>query len=469
MRIAGHKFAVTLWFALFCLQLSLSAIAACPPCDGYFDYSFAGDGRRVVLSDVDFDARQTLMKRADGHLIVAGSCNNGGACVAWLNPNGSTDYSAGPSHLGFVTLAQLGMANTHFAAAGMLADGRVMLVVTLDSGGNRLVVLSRDGSAIEQQGFTFTLAGNTSEEQLSIAGIAIQPDGKVLVGGTTQATDAPFTSHMAVVRVVASLQDYDHTFGSNGFATVDFDAGNNGSIDDSQMEAMVLQPDGRILIGGNASYTTHSLAAIARLYAHGQLDLAFGGHGNGRITGGTNAGMFDIAAMLIDRQARIVVGGLTYSEDAGSSNFDMAVNRLLPDGTQDPVFGDFGIFGVPGPVTFGADQGSAKIDIVSALALQPDGSLLVAGAGSLADHYNFEVVRLSGVDGEPDDSFGVESFSMGEFACDASQINASASDLVMDRGIVVAGKCYGTGGNAITSIGIARLKLDEIFPSSFEF
>ena len=120
-----------------------------------------------------------------------------------------------------------------------------------------------------------------------------------------------------------------------------------------------------------------ALAAGLALAGPGDLDRGFGAGGTRTIEGMGYAG-----AMAVQPDGKIVVAGL-------GANGDVAVGRINPDGSDDPAFGgtrliDFGSF-----------------DIGEAVALQPDGKIVVVGRSGA----NAVIARLN-PDGSPDMGFG---------------------------------------------------------------
>jgi uncharacterized delta-60 repeat protein len=102
----------------------------------------------------------------------------------------------------------------------------------------------------------------------------------------------------------------------------------------------------------------------------GYLDGTFGG-GTGRVIGPRHMYVWGTRALAIDGLGRMVVVGSI--EDACQSNATSAwaITRYLPDGSPDLTFGPDG----RGAVTMAFSGGSAAY----AVAIQPDGKLLVAG------------------------------------------------------------------------------------------
>jgi uncharacterized delta-60 repeat protein len=97
--------------------------------------------------------------------------------------------------------------------------------------------------------------------------VALQPDGKIVLGGEIQNVMGSGRAMMAA-RYNAD-GTLDTAFGTNGIATIDFGSG------DEAAKAVLIQGDGRIILTGNSSLGF----ALARLNADGTLDTTFDGDG----------------------------------------------------------------------------------------------------------------------------------------------------------------------------------------------
>jgi uncharacterized delta-60 repeat protein len=176
--------------------------------------------------------------------------------------------------------------------------------------------------------------------------VLVQPDGKLVLAGYGG-------SNFAVARLNPDGSS-DISFDGDGMAGADF-----GGFDFGY--AAALQPDGKIVVAGHTDVNTD--VAVARFNPDGSLDASFdpgGTDGPGKKTFGY--GGYDIAnAALVQPNGKIVV--------AGTANNDFLVTRLNPDGSYDTSF--------DGDGAAGADFGGA--DFGNAVALQPDGKIVVAG------------------------------------------------------------------------------------------
>jgi uncharacterized delta-60 repeat protein len=220
----------------------------------------------------------------------------------------------------------------------------------------------------------------------------------------------------------------DPAFGTAGIRKVDFGAYEVG-------HSLVLQPDGRILVAGYTA-SNGGDGVVVRLNADGSLDDTFDGDGRKRV--GTSA--YDFAnEVLVQTNGRIVVVGV--------SNNDVAAWRLNPDGSPDVAFdGDGAAF-----VDFGAAEAGW------AAALQADGRIVVAGYAS--ENGDFAVVRFN-AGGSLDTSFSFD----GRNTVNFGGADLAKAVLVQANGrIVVAGWTW-NGGDA----ALARLNVDGSLDPTFD-
>lgn len=222
----------------------------------------------------------------------------------------------------------------------------------------------------------------------------------------------------------AANGDLDTSFGSNGVART-------GLVDQTGSNSCkpLVQPDGKILICGTRASNGPSGGnfLVARFNANGTLDTSFNGSGLVTIDfdGGAGGAAGDIAgAIAIQSDGRIVVGGTARS--AAPRSGDFAVARLMPDGTLDLSFGSG-----TGKATVGFDlyAGSGD-DLLSALTLQPDGKIVLAGsAQTSAGSSQFAVARLLG-DGTRDSSFNLAGKASFGFAIPGASYEMDAARYV---------------------------------------
>jgi len=157
--------------------------------------------------------------------------------------------------------------------------------------------------------------------------------------------------------------------------------------------AMVIQPDGKIVIAGHTTGTTPDLL-VARFLPGGALDPAFAG---GVVTL-ASPGMNDRAnAMTLQPDGKIVVVGETFATDENARSGLVA--RFKTDGIPDPAFGTGGRVEL--------DLSAAgHFNRAKAVAVQADGGIVVAGIYELGGSFDPVVARLA-PGGGLDNSFGM--------------------------------------------------------------
>ncbi len=161
--------------------------------------------------------------------------------------------------------------------------------------------------------------------------------------------------------------DLDPAFGVGGFGV----AGVTGAAFILPPK-LAVQPDGKILYCSelNTGGGTGSDFLIMRFNANGSLDTSF--NFDGKVTVDFSNHNEGCNAVAVQPDGKIVAVGA--SEPSGSFNFDFAIARLNADGTLDASFG-----AGTGKTTVVLDLGDTNSDSGNAVALQPDGKIVVAG------------------------------------------------------------------------------------------
>lgn len=243
----------------------------------------------------------------------------------------------------------------------------------------------------------------------SISASVLQPDGKIILVGDCRESSNTL-SRVLVARLMPN-GSFDPSFGTGGLVCTQV-----GPAGQSFANSVVLQPNGKIVVGGQATDMADNWAfMVSRLNSDGNFDSAFGTAGT--IVVPTAGG---VSAVALQPDGKIVAGGGDY------------IARLNADGSFDSSFASSGVQRIGGYAT--------------ALALQPDGKIVAAGQD---DSAAFLVVRLNG-GGSPDTTFGTDGSVVNELA-------PARAVLLQPDGKVVVG-----GGGVIT-----RLKQNGSFDSSF--
>ena len=206
---------------------------------------FDGDGK--VLTDLDDEGALAAVMQPDGKVVAAGfagSAADHDIALFRYNADGTLDTSFGGGD-GIATTA-VGGGNDEARAIARQADGKLVVAGTTDNGSNDDIAVARyntdgtlDTSFGGGDGVSITDIGAGASDQGN--GIAVQPDGRIVVVGTTMGgTDA----NVAVVRYNSDGSVDTGTFGNSGIAV-------RGGPHADEGRSVLVQDDTRILLTGS--------------------------------------------------------------------------------------------------------------------------------------------------------------------------------------------------------------------------
>lgn len=304
-----------------------------------------------------------------------------------------------------------------------------------------------------------TVATNFGNFDSSFA-VAIQADGKILVGGGADITGV---HDFALVRYNLD-GTLDSSFGSSGTVTTNF----GGS---EEIEDIIIQSDGKIVVVGftTAGASTQNFA-IARYNTDGSLDTSFNPGGalgdvpnvagllNLDITGGVD---FVKGVALQQDQKMVIVGGDGISDDA-------IVIRLNSNGSLDTTFNAGGVLG-GAPNTAGIITFDFGVTDASEVAIANDGSIFVVGSGEpdgtthqmllkLTQFATFDTEFGTGI-GDIFDGSGTVFDKFG-----ATSLQGKSIALQLDGKILVGSNWFMTNDNRFA---VARYNSDGTLDSAF--
>ena len=381
------------------------------------DSSFSGDGRLATTffyEGAELSARaHDVAIQSDGKIVVVGEAlSDDSSSAVWsfavvrYLPSGELDPTFGTG----------GRVTTEFETASLgwgleiQPDGRIVVAgwaVPESDGAAADYAIARynpDGSLDTTFGADGKVITDFGYRQDLLYDLALQPDGKIVVAGTSR----DGADCWALVARYNSDGNLDATFGADGKTLFRVDP-------DPTIEcfcyAMVIQPDGKIVIGG----TQDSYAYLARLDSQAVLDASFGTGGIVATTFGTDLSSH-VGGMVVQADGKILVAGSAFG-------MGHVVARFLADGTLDPSF-DAG-WDVMG------DSGR-----IAEMLLQSDGRIVLVGRSDTWPETHFQVRRLL-VDGSVDSTFGTDGRLTTEFGGAFDEAYAVAADA--SGRLVVAG------------------------------
>lgn len=253
--------------------------------------------------------------------------------------------------------------------------------------------------------------------------------------------------------------DLDLSFagGSGAISSLVIGLGTN-----QHLMAMALQPDGKLVVAGYCDGPTSQDFCVARINADGTLDASFvgpNGNGGGKFLLDISNANDTASAVAIQPDGKIIIAGSCYN----GVNSDFCIARLNPNGTRDSTFN--------GPSGAGNGQVMLPIgfsdDYATAVALQPDGKIILVGNCYVNGLTDFCAARLN-INGTFDVSFvGPSGTGVGKiaFPIGTKDDNATAVALQSDGKIVIGGACVVLSVNVFC---IARLDNTGAFDATFD-
>jgi uncharacterized delta-60 repeat protein len=340
--------------------LALAVFAASPASAaqaGDLDTSFSGDG--AAVADVytgAADYGEAMAIQPDGKIVVAGTWGFSGGYNNWavmrFMPDGTVDKSFAS---GGRTLTDFDNDYEWATGVAIAPDGKIVVVGhALVDGPARTKQIAvaryetdgdRDPTFSGDGKVWHDIGGDFAEAN----DVAIQRDGKIVIAGMRYSNSAQ--EDYAVVRLTTT-GGMDTTFSSDGKAFATFGEGQEGA------QGVAIQPaDNKIVVGGWAMDDGDTDFALARFDRFGNLDPSFDGNGT-LLTGfGLNDGASDVA---------ITIGGKIVA--AGNHGYDFAVAQYTSSGAPDTTFDTDGKRSIPFG-RFGANG----------VAVQRDGRIVLVG------------------------------------------------------------------------------------------
>lgn len=390
----------------FGLLLALGALATSPAgaLSGGLDPAFATAGMRTTDFGGTYDWAYATAVQPNGAIVAAGESNASGThdfAVARYTAAGALDPSFGN---GGLVATDFGKSDDRVFALALQPDGRIVVAGVSDRSGSKDFALARyntDGSLDPTfgNGGLVLLPVRPLTTDI-VRGVAIQPDGRILAAGVTYDEAVSLRPHGDFMLVRYTREGgLDPSFGVGGIVTTNFEG---ESYDEPN--SIVLQPDGRIILGGSSNtgggvgriFGADNLA-LARYLPNGLLDPTFGQTGKVVVDAGS---LFEsIRAMALDPAGRIVAAGRTSGERRG----DLLLSRFNTDGTLDATFGT-----TRHGLTI-TDLGTGE-EGLSGLALAPDGTIVTGGIVAPNPHGDLAVMRYD-TTGKFDRSFGEDGFA----------------------------------------------------------
>jgi len=390
---------------------------------------------------------------------------------------GSLDTSFGQS--GFVLFPHAAYAA---ADVKIQSDGRILISGDMPGlahaiGAFSVVRLLPNGHSDSHFGSDGLTAAQFNSGVNDANSMAIQTDGKIVAAGVTDQDSPTHPRAMAIARFTPN-GSLDPHFGSNGTEQLIVD----GSTSSSAYVAMLL-PNGKVLIGGGATFPSGQIGVVVRLNPNGTVDMTFGDAGvaktgsaflvtglglqtDGKIVAlcGNTAIRFLKNGAIDPQPARgrlfaqahfgtamltpveKILEALGVRDSQSGNDFDTQAFRLFPDGTNDPSF-------VSPLFDFLDSQNDIYQNIPFGVALQGDGSVVIAGSGQDKNAIDEGALARFVPTGALDQSFG-QNGVVASVLDGNDQFTAMA--LQPDGKIVAAGLSFANNGDLVIARYMSR-------------
>jgi uncharacterized delta-60 repeat protein len=254
-----------------------------------------------------------------------------------------------------------GVYTNHIGSITIQPDGKIILAGSLayswEGAQKGIVRLNTDG--------TFDTSFNVGTGFLygaNIFALALQPDGKIIVGGTFSYYNGNQLKNLVRLNVDGSVDlSFDKSL---GFI--------------STVYAITVQPDGKIIVGGQGFLT--------RLNSDGSIDSTFN-------TGVGFSGDWDrtityVAEILVQDDSKIIVAGNFTTYNGVQAN---CVIRLNPNGTIDNTF----------------NVGLGAAGSISSIAKDINGKIILGGRFTMFNGISQNKIIRINADGSKDPSFNI--------------------------------------------------------------
>ena len=293
------------------------------------------------------------------------------------------------------------------------------------------------------------IAPGATSAKLTLSALATAAQGPSNVMLSASSADGAIHRERAASLLVRGPAGaLDTTFGAAGKVLAD--VGATGIA----VQAMVMQPDGRVLIGGQSD---NDFAAV-RLGMNGALDSTYGANGVVTIDLKSASGVASTdtaTGIALTPSGQAVLGG--YRANGGENTY--GVVRLTSGGAPDPTFDGDG-YATPSFVLAGALS-----EVAFGVGVQADGRILLAGSVMRGAAVPSEaIIARFKTNGALDDSFGIgpSGFFYGHSQAGAND-SCEALTLARDGKILAACGADDGGAHPVVMRLLANGQLDGAF------
>jgi uncharacterized delta-60 repeat protein len=398
-------------------------------------------GKMVASISTSNDQANAAVLQPDGKLVLGGLCWDGANnkfCVARFTANGDS-FDTTFNGTG-IAITSIGDGDDRIASLVLQADGRIVASGSCATASGSLLTdfcaarYNPDGSLDSSFGsggkILIVMSSATDYSRGHVDGMAIDAVGRIVLVGTCRFVN---TSNTVCVARVNADGSPDTSFNSTGIREID--------VPGDTLEvgtAIVIQPDGRIVLGGSAN----SDFLLIRLSSGGALDARFAptsplGAGMLRVS------MFNrfegVGKLALQPDGKILAAGFCSIANVLRNEFCLA--RLHSDGNLDESFATGSAYGNGKLVLpMGAGAGTTSgVDSLSAIQVLRDGRIMLGGSCFIGGNVQFCSARLLG-----------STFQRAWRNC-STDIDGDGKFLATTDGLINARVAFGLTGTAVTN------------------
>ncbi len=317
--------------------------------NGTLDNAFGTNGTATTFISGGglLDEGRSVSIQSDGKIVVAGlsaititssgftfATGSYALGVARFNSNGTIDNTFGTNGSTSVTAIGVPLLYNAYSLAIESVGKIVVAGSSIDNvSGNIAFAVARLNSngAIDNtfgsEGIsgTYISGGDSSDDVCN--SLAIQPDGKIVVAGSSADTTSLLGNAAFAVARFDSNGTIDTTFGTHGTVRAYITGGDSPYGRSDIGYSIAIQTDGKLVVGGTSGILAPSFA-VARFNSDGTMDTTFGT--NGTVTTNTFSTDQDIDdeihSVAIQTDGKIVAAGFSQASFGAT---DFAVARYL--------------------------------------------------------------------------------------------------------------------------------------------
>jgi uncharacterized delta-60 repeat protein len=298
--------------------------------DGSLDNSFGNGGVALTVTSINETPTWAVLHNS-GKILVGSSAFEGSSnfgVISCYTGTGLPDHSFGVN--GNYISKFPGSLSDGLGPVSVLPNGRIIAGGSTHSNSsfsNTLIKLLPNGTLDS----AFGINGRTEGNNMHVFSIALQKDGKILLGGRT-------TKKMAITRFTPE-GDLDPTFGESGLVEIDYNPTHM-----SWAENLFVLPNGNIIAAGSTSTDNGLLYDFmtAQVDSNGVINSSYGVNGV-TVFSLPDAYILTPSAAAIQADNKVIMVGEVASDTIAEKGYHFGMVRFNTNGTVDNGFGTNGI------------------------------------------------------------------------------------------------------------------------------